>query len=193
MKKVISLVMILCFISIAVASQMNVHFVAGPEWNHTYWFMKIIPVKLTPQIAVWTANNENNLQETLFVTEANSKINRKEALPYWSSLKSKEDMQVTSATPKNDFSISWEISDNSLTYIYAEVNNSFDYNENYPKQKGNVDGQPALIYRGEMTPDAKEIILQPYGISSNNKIIKDLSSLTSCLDILSEIKVVVNK
>ncbi len=33
--------------------------------------------------------------------------------------------------------------------VWAEVNSSFDYNEAYPEQKGDVNGQPSLLYRGE--------------------------------------------
>ena len=189
MKKTLLILFLFSLISWIFAKPMQVDITAGVEWSHTYWFMKIIPIKLTPQIAVWTADSNDNLIETLFVTEADSKINRSEALPYWNSKSTKQEMQVTSATPKTDFSISWSNPEANIAYIYAEVNNSFDYNENFPKQKGNVDGQPALIYRAKMDYDSQTIVLDPYGISRGASVHKDYSALTTALEIISNIKV----
>ncbi|MBI9031129.1 hypothetical protein JEZ13_03850 [bacterium] len=192
MKKNLLLFVLIIITCIITGEDMKVSITAGAEWNHTYWFMKIIPVKLSPQIAVWTADEDDKLIETLFVTEKNSKINREEALPYWGSKKERKEMQITSATPKDNFSIHWDKPTSDASYIYAEVNNSFDYNKHYPNVKGDVDGQPSLIYRAEMNHDAKEIFLEPYGIYQDNQISNDLSKLTGALEILSEIKVEVS-
>ncbi|MDD7579715.1 MAG: hypothetical protein PUJ70_01930 [Treponema sp.] len=44
------------------------------------------------------------------------------------------------------------------TYVFkCQVNQSFDYNEYYTKKNSGVDGQPAVLYAGEMIPDGKEI------------------------------------
>lgn len=55
------------------------------------------------------------------------------------------------ATPagKKPISLERSIAMGPGTYLVrGEVNSSFDYNETYPKRKGDVNGQPSLIYSG---------------------------------------------
>ncbi|MDY4130505.1 MAG: DUF2271 domain-containing protein [Treponema sp.] len=132
--------------------------------------------KRTPQIAVWVENSDGTYIDTLFVTKKASgnkwigspKDGRPESLPDWYRAKgqnpaekiSKDEVDATtSATPKKGFVISKDLElEKGKTYVFkCQVNQSFDYNEYYTKKNSGVDGQPAVLYAGEMIPDGKEI------------------------------------
>ena len=132
--------------------------------------------KRAPQIAVWVENSDGTYVDTLFVTKKASgnkwigspKYGRPESLPDWYRAKgqnpavkiSKDDLDATtSATPKKGIVISKDLElEKGKTYVFkCQVNQSFDYNEYYTKKNSGVDGQPAVLYAGEMIPDGKEI------------------------------------
>ena len=132
--------------------------------------------KRAPQIAVWVENSDGTYVDTLFVTKKASgnkwigspKEGRPESLPDWYKSKgqnpavkiSKDDLDATtSATPKKGIVISKDLElEKGKTYVFkCQVNQSFDYNEYYTKKNSGVDGQPAVLYAGEMIPDGKEI------------------------------------
>lgn len=132
--------------------------------------------KRAPQIAVWVEDSDGTYVDTLFVTKKASgnkwigspKDGRPESLPDWYRAKgqnpaekiSKDEVDATtSATPKKGIVISKDLElEKGKTYVFkCQVNQSFDYNEYYTKKNSGVDGQPAVLYAGEMIPDGKEI------------------------------------
>lgn len=132
--------------------------------------------KRAPQIAVWVEDSDGTYVDTLFVTKKASgnkwigspKDGRPESLPDWYKSKgqnpaekiSKDEVDATtSATPKKGIVISKDLElEKGKTYVFkCQVNQSFDYNEYYTKKNSGVDGQPAVLYAGEMIPDGKEI------------------------------------
>ncbi len=170
---------------------LSVGIVPGTEYTHTKWFV-IIPMKLTPQIAVWLESADGQFIGTVYVTEKAARgnwrggkdVSRPEALPVYfhrSNLNRSSDGAadtVSGATPKkgDEDSQTWTGSF-ALTAgkyrIMAEVNSSFDYNSNYPEQDENVNGQPSLVYAAGFEIDAagedlqvrgkREFDLQPVG------------------------------
>lgn len=132
--------------------------------------------KRAPQIAVWVEDSDGTYVDTLFVTKKASgnkwigspKDGRPESLPDWYKSKgqnpaekiSKDEVDATtSATPKKGIVISKDLElEKGKTYVFkCQANQSFDYNEYYTKKNSGVDGQPAVLYAGEMIPNGKEI------------------------------------
>ena len=155
--------------------------------------------KRAPQIAVWVEDSDGTYVGTLFVTKKASgnkwigspKDGRPESLPDWYKSKgqnpavkiSKEDLDATtSATPKKGIVISKDLElEKGKTYVFkCQANQSFDYNEYYTKKNSGVDGQPAVLYAGEMIPDGteKEIKLEFSGsrekLTTADKIIESI-------------------
>ena len=155
--------------------------------------------KRAPQIAVWVEDSDGTYVDTLFVTKKASgnkwigspKDGRPESLPDWYKSKgqnpavkiSKGDLDATtSATPKKGIVISKDLElEKGKTYVFkCQANQSFDYNEYYTKKNSGVDGQPAVLYAGEMIPDGteKEIKLEFSGsrekLTTADKIIESI-------------------
>lgn len=131
--------------------------------------------KRAPQIAVWVEDSDGTYVDTLFVTKKASenkwigspKNGRPESLPDWYKSKgqnpaekiSKDEVDATtSATPKKGIVISKDLElEKGKTYVFkCQANQSFDYNDYYTKKNSGVDGQPAVLYAGEMIPDGTE-------------------------------------
>ncbi len=116
----------------------------------------LIPMDLTPQIAVWIEDPDGHYVDTLYVTEKagtqgwmiSKKIRRPESLPCWSHrrgvvypdglfMPTRENPltdAVTAASPAGDFRLMTRVpKEISRFVIMAEVNNPGDYNEAYPK------------------------------------------------------------
>ena len=155
--------------------------------------------KRAPQIAVWVEDSDGTYVGTLFVTKKASgnkwigspKDGRPESLPDWYKSKgqnpaekiSKDEVDATtSATPKKGIVISKDLElEKGKTYVFkCQANQSFDYNEYYTKKNSGVDGQPAVLYAGEMIPDGteKEIKLEFSGsrekLTTADKIIESI-------------------
>lgn len=155
--------------------------------------------KRAPQIAVWVENSDGTYVDTLFVTKKASgnkwigspKDGRPESLPDWYKSKgqnpaekiSKDEVDATtSATPKKGIVISKDLElKKGKTYVFkCQANQSFDYNDYYTKKNSGVDGQPAVLYTGEIIPDGteKEIKLEFSGSRENlttaDKIIESI-------------------
>lgn len=170
---------------------LSVGIVPGAEYTHTKWFV-IIPMKLTPQMAVWLESADGQFIGTIYVTEKAARgnwrggknVSRPEALPVYFhradlDRNSNEAADtVSGATPKkgDEDSQTWtgRFSLAAGEYrIMAEVNSSFDYNSNYPEQDENVNGQPSLVYAAGFEIDEsgeelqvrgqREFDLQPVG------------------------------
>ena len=131
--------------------------------------------KRAPQIAVWVEDSDGTYVDTLFVTKKASgnkwigspKNGRPESLPDWYKSKgqnpaekiSKDEVDATtSATPKKGIVINKDLSmKKGKTYVFkCQANQSFDYNDYYTKKNSGVDGQPAVLYEGEIIPDGTE-------------------------------------
>jgi hypothetical protein len=104
---------------------------------------------------------------------------------------------LTAATPKGAFTIRTSVEAEEPFIIYAELNLSFDYNETYDKNSHKINGQPSLIYMGEIYPESAEAPLRlslighgsPDG--SDGEIHNGLSGITTARDIVESIEVYV--
>lgn len=150
----------------------------GREWSHVKWFGPLRLV-LTPQLAVWLEDSEGRYLRDLFVTEKSAKsswgsVRRPEALPVWSHARGRRYADglfmptkadplsdaVSGATPKAGkageridlaFPLPADLPAGPLR-LMVEVNSSFDFNTAYPETKGNVNGQPSLVYAIRLIP-----------------------------------------
>ena len=155
--------------------------------------------KRAPQIAVWVEDSDGTYVDTLFVTKKASgnkwigspKDGRPESLPDWYRAKGqnpavkipKEELDATTrATPKKGIVIEKDLPlEKGKFYVFkCQANQSFDYNEYYTKKNSGVDGQPAVLYCGELIADGteKEISLEFSGSRENlttaDKIIESI-------------------
>ncbi|MBI9103617.1 MAG: DUF2271 domain-containing protein [Spirochaetales bacterium] len=207
-KCIVIFLLILIFGLIPLGAQglgLEVFIEPGVNYSHWKWF-GILPVKLTPQIAVWVENEEGEIIQTLLVSRRGGEGSwrgadegRPEALPVFTHKnKSTELDSVTSATPKGNkvfCAASGESLSEGRYIVFAEVNSSFDYNNTYPETEGDVNGQPSLIYYAEVAldQDAGEIDLVPLGTGAvqgdSGEVFPGVEGLTSALSILSSIRV----
>jgi hypothetical protein len=123
------------------------------------WFIFQVPVY--PQIAVWLENEQGEYQGTLFVTDKAYKHNwmsapavgRPEALPLWTAAQQAQLDVVSSATAKKSFQsyspLAASLPEGQYT-VKLEINRSFDYNSAFPAMADDVDGQPSLLYQGQI-------------------------------------------
>ena len=136
-----------------------------------------------PQFAVWLEEQESQNVQTLFVTyktgtgEFEGKIECPVSLPIWIGVFRKETGRddfpipwepfydaVTGATPKNEeVKISAEVQKNISWNYFIEMNVAGDYNKTCPyiSSKKQIDdygnGQPSLVYKGEIISKIGEI------------------------------------
>lgn len=129
----------------------------GSGWLHTMRIAGILPLKNSPQIAVWAEDGGGNYLETLYVTHrtavqdwrtSNEKVRRPESLPFWAHRRGVKESDglylptkkhplpdaVTAPTPRGAFTLSTVLprSVGPVT-VYVEVNHSFDHNDRFPK------------------------------------------------------------
>ncbi|MBL8965511.1 MAG: DUF2271 domain-containing protein [Spirochaetaceae bacterium] len=134
------------------ARAIEVEIEAGEGYAHTKWFGPL-PMKLTPQVAVWIETDSGTYVDTVYVTEASAKnrwkggakIRRPEALPVWAharGVKAADGLfmpdaatalpdAVSGATPKASFTkrLDFKAPLPAGRYrVRAEVNQSFDFN-----------------------------------------------------------------
>lgn len=136
-----------------------------------------------PQFAIWLENKKNHKCQSVFVTyragadDWEGKAAVPVALPRWYELfkvqkagrpareEEKLISAITGATPKDDyFSVRAEVKPGSEWICWIEMNLAGDYNEAFPQQNiesFEVDefsnGQPALLYRGEVLAEEGRI------------------------------------
>ncbi|MDD3051534.1 MAG: hypothetical protein PHR06_10355 [Candidatus Cloacimonetes bacterium] len=181
----------------------------GEIWTHKLKIMPFISINTKPQIAAWVTDTEGNYLETLYITQKNTKLDRPEALPYWSysSQKSLENFAlISSATPKGSVELEGHFKgDQHVFNIFAELNLSYDHNEYFPKKAekndGNfsgVSGQPSLIYKCTVDTSASddyyEFQLIGHGSpdGSDGRLYEDLSTLTSALEMVKKISLIID-
>ena len=208
------------------AAQLQIGIQAGPLYTHSYK-LGIIKFRLAPQIALWLEDEKGQFITNIYITyrSATSKwwggkdLRRPAALPVWShrqGIRYSDGLYMpdrehplpdamTGATPKESFNKEWPVP-GALSpgkyVVWAEVNNSFDYNERYQKElpEGSPDfnaenGQPSVVWRGELAMGSKptKIILSRFGhghpMGKDGKIDTNMEGITDALQIVEGITV----
>jgi hypothetical protein len=196
----------------AASEQISIDIKAGIAYKGTGY---------VPQIAVWTEDENGKFIETLYITESEGKgkyfgaIRRKEALPVWRNKhnhnKKKEKLDgVAGASSQKSFQVVKTINNYPEKFsLFLEVNKSFDYNNYFDKnlksgEKGHntgYSGQPSLVYqvsfgkRENINSKNPVKIMEVIGHGSptgkDGEINENISKLTTALQIIDEISVVV--
>ena len=173
-----------------------------------------------PQFAIWLEKPETKKVRTVFVTYRTGtgyfegKVECPVSLPVWISVFRKETGRkdfprpwkpfydgVTGATPTVEvFTISEKVKKGSVWYYYIEMNVAGDYNEYFPqvlktkRPDDHGNGQPSLIFRGEIVAE-KGQISKPKIIGRSDQfyfvteINPDLAGIDTAMDVFSEIVV----
>jgi len=192
------LILLVCCTSFAYAKEVTISVGAGDNWKE----------KRDPQVAIWLADTDGNFIQTLYVTQRAGKKNwlmapkngRPESLPVWyfsnpgnRKSSSEEFDAVTSATPKGGIIFTSTIPDDKDYLIFAEFNNSFDYNQIYTKDNSGVNGQPSVVYSAVIPSSfTEEIKLSFEGCGSLHGVdgrIHDVSGLSTAKNIVKIITV----
>jgi hypothetical protein len=175
-----------------------------------------------PQFAIWLEDTENHRLQTVFVTyrsgygEWVGKVECPAALPRWFEVFKAETGStelpnfdkpaadaVTGATPRvEQFKTSARLPYGSRLICWIEMNLAGDFNETYrprditaKKVDVHLSGQPALIYRGEITAiPGEKIVPALYGQSlektSNGQMIQPVSKgVTTAKGIFKSIEI----
>ena len=173
-----------------------------------------------PQFAIWLENSKTDVVKTVFVThrtgtgEFAGKVECPVSLPVWIGIFRKETGRndfprpwkpffesVTSATPKvDDFNITVEVERGKTWFYYIEMNVAGDYNESFPafsskkRPDKHGNGQPSLIYKGEILAEEGEnsrpkLIGRSDQYHFTTEIISDLKDLDSAKKVFSNIVV----
>jgi hypothetical protein len=174
-----------------------------------------------PQFAIWLENKETGDIRTVFVTyrtatgDFKGKAECPVSLPVWIGAFRKETGRndfpvprkaapdaVTGATPKTkEFKVSVQIPKESGWYYYVEMNVSSDYTAKFPavQDDGTIDsqgnGQPSLLYRGEISGISGEhstpvLTGRSEQMYFSSEINPDLTGIGNAKDVFSVIKVV---
>ena len=187
-------------------SRITVDIVPGEHYSHRKWFF-VVPVRLTPTMAVWAEDEGGRFIGTLHVTKKAAEGSwtgakeRPEALPvYFARLRAaagKAD-SVSGATPDAEETVTLR-SDLDLPpgnyRIFAEVNSSFDYNNAYPESATGVNGQPSLVFSGRLAVGSgpAKTDLAPIGTGDpagkKGDIIEGTRGLSTALRIVERISV----
>ncbi|MBN2416871.1 hypothetical protein JXO52_13570 [bacterium] len=173
-----------------------------------------------PQIAIWLAHPETGTIRTVWVANRagrrlwKGKFECPTALPIWEyrHRAEKSDFQargllkrlldaVTGATPDGGpFSVSTAVERGSRWRCYVEVNLSADFNRDFPYRDETgmpdpeVNGQPSLVYEGDITAlPGSRAVMNAVGRSdqwvATGRIIADLTGITTALDAVTNIEV----
>ena len=170
-----------------------------------------------PQLAVWIENPDFKKVRTVWVArctarqEWKGRIECLVSLPYWESRIGRQIDRVftpdpeidlvTGATPKNGtVTASIEVSPNSKWDYYIEINVSADYNASftYWSKDGMPDseenGQPSLVYSGQIVADGKSksspaLVGRTEQRRIDNKLLTDLSGITTAKHLIGNLEV----
>ncbi|MBN1500939.1 MAG: hypothetical protein JW982_12335 [Spirochaetes bacterium] len=165
MKKIIIIFILLSSVSAfsgSAKNQVEFTFEKGSSWYHEIK-AGFIKIKGTPQVALWTETTDGKFIETVYVSKKAYKWYKKgtedrlDVLPVWQSRENSDVDAVSGATISEESSLHREISSaDGKIIMFAEINNSFDYNDFYTEKgdggtvKTGVNGQPSLIYSVEI-------------------------------------------
>jgi hypothetical protein len=208
-------------------------FEKGANYSHTLELNRFMTTETTPQIAVWIEDTDGNYIDTLFVTKKSGtqgwvgpiglpadSIRRPEALPCWSHkrgvvyadgyyMPTKDNPlpdAITAASPAGDFHLLTRATDKTGRFVIkAEVNNSADFNDAFPKNATHGDpnysggsmgsGQPSIVYSAtaDLSSGPGTWELLPVGHGSpdgrDGSLDPDLGSLTTAKDIIKRITI----
>jgi hypothetical protein len=173
-----------------------------------------------PQFAIWLENSETGEIQTVFVTyrtatgDFEGKAECPVSLPAWigafrqetgrddiPTMKNPAYDGVTGPTPQEkEFKTRLKVREGSKWYYYVEVNVSGDYTAEFPEMfsdwttdmHGN--GQPSIIYRGEIMckageMDEPELFGRTEQMYLSTAIIPDLRGIGNAKDVFSKISV----
>jgi hypothetical protein len=176
-----------------------------------------------PQFAIWLENMESNEVQTVVVTRrtATGVFEGRAAvpvsLPAWIVAFREETGRDDFPSPRrpadnvdaismptpvvDEIVASINVQEGTQWYYYVEVNVSGDFNSSFPAffPDGSLDrygnGQPSIIYRGEITAQpgrqsTPELIGRTEQLFFSEEIIPDLSGIESARDLFSRIQVV---
>jgi hypothetical protein len=175
--------------------------------------------KKPPQFAIWIEDPKCGQIQTVWVTEKTGagswggKTVRPVSLPYWVSRWNKETGgsgdptpenpaadAVTGATPKQDFVCRASVSAARKWSYFIEVNVSGDFNDSFAaeskdgKRDRNGNGQPSIIYKGQITAVAGQssqpkLIGRTDQFEGGGGVIHDLEGISDSKDLFSRIEV----
>ena len=192
----------------------------GDSYTHSILFFK-----MGPQMAIWLEDITGKNAGTIYVTKYSAttygmkKTPRPSSLPVWrfkgidpSAPDKKTDAQsgsatavdaITAATPQQEFARQWKVPADLApgSYsLFAEVNNSFDYNETFqkglPKTAPNfsdVNGQPSIVWKATVVvgdlPSMGPLTIAGHGQvrGENGAIDTAMAAVTTAKTIISEI------
>jgi hypothetical protein len=174
-----------------------------------------------PQFAIWLQDPESREYKTVFVTfrtgtgEFEGKIECPVSLPIWIGVYRSETGNddfprpwepfydgVTGATPKSeDFEVSVCIEKSKRWLYFIEINVAGDYNKNFPyiSSKKKIDnhgnGQPSLIYKGQIVAEtgnesSPKLIGRSEQYSFSSTINQDLDGIELAKEVFSRIIVI---
>ena len=170
--------------------------------------------KSRPTFAIWLQEKNSGAVQTIYVTGKAGKNKwilaeaRPESVPVWYGVREKETVDeyvsidaISGATPSGETAvIHWQVPRHlrdKQVAVFIEVNNSYDYNAFYTKQKGTAgysaeNGQPSLIWRAQIdfakTTDediSPEIIGHGSVLGADHQINPDISKITTAQDTFS--------
>lgn len=175
--------------------------------------------KKPPQFAIWIEDAKCEQIRTVWVTEKTGtgswggKTARPVSLPYWVSRWNKETGSsgdptpdnpaadaVTGATPKQDLMCRTEVPAASKWNYFIEVNVSGDFNDSFAaesrdgKRDRNGNGQPSIIYKGQITArpgqcSEPKLIGRTDQFEGVSNIISDLEGISDAKDLFAKIEV----
>ena len=190
----------------------------GPEWSHEFKPGPFI-IHVYPQMVFWIENQTGELVETLYVSGADGKGIRNATkkqlgeefyricFPIWAKKVNLAGLQlpsnevpysdaVTSATPQSSFDLDIHMGALPDSFIlYAEINKSMDWNENYTEEKMGWVGQPSIIYAAQidsLIPN-QLVSLKAIGYSNDTspipELVTDFKGIDTALELLDGIQV----
>lgn len=193
----------------------------GPEWAS-----KMTPgpfiIHVYPQVVFWTETLNGEFMETLYITGADGDYPNhatkkrlddeffRQCLPVWTgrliraggTLPSTEEPYpdaITSATPQSSFDLNIPMKKRPESFrLFAEINKSGDYNEQFTEDSSDWIGQPSLVYAAEITTAEPGVIyrLKPIGHGNIGPEISTLhhgfNGIDTALDLVGEITVTIH-
>ncbi len=181
----------------------------GTGYSTSTTLLVLFRIPLYPQIACWLETRDGEYISTIYVTSKSATKNffaapaagRPEALPVWNHLLAQQ-VQVPDAVSGATASTGGEHRTSIRTplrpgsyVVMLEVNRSYDYNAHYTRTASGVNGQPSLIYRGEIAVGEKpsKALLVPIGTGSvdgsDGSVASGLDDVTTALTIIERAEV----
>ncbi|MGO9411040.1 MAG: hypothetical protein ACLQCB_09855 [Spirochaetia bacterium] len=188
--------------------RLELDLVPGSAFHHSLRFI-IFRVPLYPQIACWVETPDGTYMGTIYATAKAAKkawfgapsAGRPEALPVWYHARQQGSGAadaVSGATPAGTVQVQSPLPTGLTPGMYViklEINSSFDYNERYTRANSGVNGQPSVVYSGQIVVGKGEAQadLAPIGTGSvdgsDGNIRPGLEGITTALQMLQSARV----